>query len=58
MMTLMKLHLAGQTHMKEQDRLKLAQIGEIIEQPTWCKLCGIEFPDGRALHVTAVNESS
>ncbi|GKU89707.1 hypothetical protein SLEP1_g3809 [Rubroshorea leprosula] len=42
---LMKVHLAGQTHMKEHDWLKLAQIGEIIEQPRWCKLCGIGCPD-------------
>ncbi|GKV35576.1 hypothetical protein SLEP1_g43824 [Rubroshorea leprosula] len=48
---LMKLHLAGQKHKKEQDRLKLAQIGEMTERPNWCELCGIGCTDGHALQM-------
>lgn len=47
----MKMHLAGQKHKTEQDRLLHAQTGEMIEQQKWGDLCGIGGTDGLALQM-------
>lgn len=44
----MKMHLTGQKHKAEEDRLMLAQTGGIIENQKYCDLCGIGCADDRA----------